>query len=59
MTFYEKLKQDFPDLNEDELWNLMIYNCPEDFGYELSSPKCNESSCCVTRCWRREYVPCY
>lgn len=59
MTFLEKLKEDNPNLTEDEIMKRVLHSCPYVYGYggETVNSKCmnvgSASSHCV-ECWNRE-----
>lgn len=56
MKFSEKLKQDNPNMSEEELVEAMRANCPDAFGYEDNTTCTNETGVKdeCRACWNRE-----
>lgn len=50
MTYLEKIKQKFPEINTDE---VILLNYPQHFGFEKESPCCGLDGNCES-CWNRE-----
>lgn len=55
MTYLEKLKQEHPEIPEENIEQIIDADCPDDWGYEERSEctHCDLDKPC-TKCWNRE-----
>lgn len=58
MTYLEKLKQDNPNMTEEELDEIVGEDCPDSFGYEDNTTCTNETGIKdeCRGCWNRQML---
>ena len=58
VTFLDKLREDYPEHNDDSNDDIISCYCPSEFGYEnpVSEDKtCKECGWTCVKCWHREF----